>query len=163
VAKVPEIPGTPAEIIAANPQRYFILRTDSTVYHMSGIALSQDKKELTCMLEGVPIEHLLHLQNGINGKMRYKRTKTDLPVLNEVHLYIAPDSTAIYGSMYTLELDKIQKIEVLEKDHGRTTRSWILGSLGVTVAVTGAAVLVFAAALGPHPFQFTLPQNFLHP
>jgi hypothetical protein len=141
VAKASEVPATSAEIITANPKRYFILRTGTKAYSMDSVVLSHDKKELTCTLDRLPDAHKLHLQNGINGKMRYKPTETGAPVLNEVHLYIPGDSDVMAGRYYALALNKIQKIEVLEKDNKRTKRSHVLGGWGIAVGVT-AVVLV---------------------
>ncbi|HEY4323144.1 MAG TPA: hypothetical protein VGN20_04140 [Mucilaginibacter sp.] len=145
VAKAPDVAVTPAEIVQANPQRYFILRAGTSAYCMNNVVLSQDKKTLTCTLDSLPDEHKLHLKNGINGKMRYKRTRAEAPILNEVHLFVTPDPFAVAGARYTLVLEKVQKVEFLEKDKGRTTKSYILGGVVVTTLV--AVVVISIAAL----------------
>ena len=68
-----------------------------------------------------------------------------LPVLDEVHFYIQPDSVAVPG-MYNLQLSQIQKIEVIEKDKKRTTTSYILGTIGITLGALALPILIYIAA-----------------
>jgi len=121
-----------------NTKRYFILRSGSSAYYMNNIVLSKDRQSLTCSLQALPKEHTLHLHNGRGGTMRFKIAKPEAAVVNEVHLYIPWDSTAVAGKSYSLSLNRVMKIEVLEKDKGRTTLSYVLGGL----AITGGAILV---------------------
>ena len=122
-------------------KRYFILREGSHAYYMDQIQLSADHKIITCVLDTLAPEHKLHLERGMNHHLRYKKHNPDhLGVLNEVHLYIQPDSPLTLGP-YSLQLDQVQKIEVLQKDPKRTANSYVLGTLGFTA---GVAVLVTA-------------------
>ena len=123
--------------------RYFILRNGSDAYYMKHRQFNPDHTILTCTLDTLPPEHKLHLVNGINGKQRYKNNPTNVEILNEVHLYIQPDNTAIPGQ-YSLALSQVQKIEVIQKDRKRTTNSYVIGALGFTI---GSAALVFAIIL----------------
>jgi hypothetical protein len=152
ISKTPKNTATPDNIVQANPQRYFILRSGSNAYYMNNIVLSSDRKSLTCTLENLPPEHQLHLRSGRAGHMRYKKYKPEAVVLNEVHLYIQQDNTTGAGNSYTLFLDKVQKIEVLEKDKGRTTTSYILGGLGYTVGALVVATVIIIATKSSCPF-----------
>jgi hypothetical protein len=129
-----------------NQNRYFILRTPSQALYMRNIVLSEDRKTLTCNLDALLPEHQLHLGKG-KGNMRYK----DAFVLNEVHMYIANDSVLSKGS-YTLSLDQIQKIEVIEKDRKRTTNSYVIGAIGFTLGAVGVAAIIIAATKSSCPF-----------
>lgn len=131
--------------------RYFVLRSGSSSYYMKGIALSGDKKIIQCTLDSLPPEHKWHLQNGFKGKMRYKKTPEQLPILNEVHLYISQDNLIKPGD-YTLQVEKVQKIEVLEKDKGRTTGSYVIGALGYTLGAVAVAAIIVAATKSSCPF-----------
>ena len=125
--------------------RYFILRSGSDAFYMSKPVLSADQKTLECNLETLSSFNKLHLSEGKHGNMRYKEgNPEDISVLNEVHFFIVPDNTAVLGK-YTLALDKVQKIEVIEKDKKRTTRSYILGSMGITGGILTIALIIFAA------------------
>ena len=132
--------------------RYFILRNGSQSFYMKNIALSTDKKTLDCALEPLPTNHLLHLVNGRNGNMRYKKgTPEDLGVLNEVHIYMQPDNSTSTGN-YTLQLDKVQKIEIIEQDKGRTTASYVVGAIGYTLAAAALVTVIIAALKSSCPF-----------
>jgi len=136
----------------ANIKRYFILRSGSDAYYMSNIMLSKDRKSLTCLLQALPEEHTLHLRNGRGGNMRFKIAKPEAVVVNEVHLYIAGDSAAVAGRSYFLSLNKVMKIEVLEKDKGRTTASYILGGLAITGGALFVAGIIVLATKSSCPF-----------
>ncbi|MGE5107210.1 MAG: hypothetical protein ACM3H8_06680 [Sphingobacteriales bacterium] len=131
--------------------RYFVLRSGESSFYMKGVKLSSDKQTLQCILDSLPPEHQLHLSKGIRGNMRYKNTPAQLPVLNEVHLYIAQDNLIKAGD-YTLTLDKVQKIEVLEKDRKRTTNSYVIGALGYTLGAFAVVGIIIAATKSSCPF-----------
>lgn len=71
-------------------------------------------------------------------------------MLNEVHFYITPDTVPKFGK-YTLDLNKVQKIEVIEKDKKRTTGSYVLGGL----IITSVIILITAAISGISSTLFT--------
>ncbi len=132
--------------------RYFILRNGSEFFYMSNAILNQDHKTLECILDSVSPYNKLHLTNGRKGKMQYqKSTITDLNVLNEVHFYIAPDTVPKFGK-YTLDLNKVQKIEVIEKDKKRTTNSYVIGALGYTIGALAVVTIIIAATKSSCPF-----------
>lgn len=133
--------------------RYFILRSGSQAYYIDDIVLSDDRKIMQCTLDTLPNIHQLYLTRGRRGKMQYKvRDPVDMNVLNEVHFYIAPDNSLTAGA-YTLQLDQVQKIEVIEKDRKRTTASYILGGLAIGVGATAAIGIIAAASYTPPPTQ----------
>ena len=106
--------------------RYFVLRNGSAEFHMKDITLSADQKTLECTLEELSPDHQLHLVKGHKGRMQYKKHKIeDLGVTNEVHLYIPQDATAVPGS-YSLLLDNVEKIEVLQHGFERERRTVML-------------------------------------
>jgi hypothetical protein len=144
VAMPPDVAATPAGIIQANPQRYYVLRTGSNAFSMNNIALSKDEQALTCVLDTLPPEHKLHLHKGREGNMHYKRSGPEAAVITEVHLYVPQDTAANIGATYTLALNHIQKIEVLEKDKQRTSTSYVFG--GVLI-VAGAVVVLLSIAV----------------
>jgi hypothetical protein len=128
--------------------RYFILRNGDSALSMRDISMSADKKALTTMLDTLPQYHQQYLKPGHKARnFRYK-SKTGEFVLNEVHLYIPPDSLAKAGSSYVIDLNKIQKMEVLKKDAARTTGSYIVGFVFLGVAVLAVGIVIFAASGG---------------
>jgi hypothetical protein len=133
-------------------RRYFVLRSGSYAYYMSNLSLSDDKTVLKTTLDSLPPDHQLHLRRGHrNGNLQYKKGTSESWVLDEVHLYIKDDALAKPGS-YTLSLDKVQKIEVIEKDKGRTTGSYVIGALGFTLGSLVVAAIIVAATKSSCPF-----------
>ncbi len=133
-------------------ERYFILRNGSESFYMKNAILNADQKTMDCILDTLPFYHHLHLVNGRNGKMKYRKDNNmDLQVLNEVHFYIQPDNAAAPGH-YKLQLDKIQKIEVIEKDKKRTTNSYVIGALGYTIGALAIVTIIIAATKSSCPF-----------
>ncbi len=129
--------------------RYFVLRTGSEAYYMKNMVLSADRKTLDCRLGSLPSEHKLYFPNGSKSKMRYN--SGDINVLTEVHVYIAQDKPISVGS-YTLALDRIQKIEVIEKDKKRTTNSYVIGAVGYTLGAFATAAIIYVATKSSCPF-----------
>lgn len=132
--------------------RYFILRNGSNAYNMSNILVSEDRKSISCHLDTLSQDHMLHLVNGRGGKLRYKPAKPEAAVLNEVHFYIHMDTAARLNSDYVLQLDKVNKVEVIEKNQGKTTASYVLGGLGIAVGVIAVVSIIALATKSSCPF-----------
>ena len=154
ISKSPQNTAKPDTVIPNNSQRYFILRNGDSAYHMSNIVISDDKQSLTCTLDRLTSDHKLHLTRGRNGNMRYLKKTADINVLNEAHVYIQYDSTAIAGNNYMLTFDKIRKIDVLEKDEGRTSKSYVLGGIGIALGVVATFVVTVGVIYALNPWTF---------
>ena len=137
--------------------RFFILRSGTKAYYMKTLSLSDDQKTLSTTLDSLPPDHKLYLKYGRKGKMLYKKN-TDEAVLTEVHLFISKDSTLQTGN-YSLSLDKVQKIEVVEKDKQRTTGSYIIGAIGYTIGAIAVAAIIVAATKSSCPFVSAYTDN----
>jgi hypothetical protein len=132
--------------------RYFVLRNGSEAYNMRQLQISPDHTVLSCTLDTLPAEHKLHLVNGRNRNRRYKKyDRVDLQVLSEVHLYIQPDNKASLGP-YSLALNQVNKIEVIQKDKKRSTNSYVLGALGYTIGISALITAVVLATKSSCPF-----------
>ncbi len=120
--------------------KYFILRSNAQAYAMKNITTSVDEKTLQCNLEELSDDHKLHLTKGRKGKMIYAMAGADedeIKVLNEVHLYVAAD-TISNTSQYFLPLEKVLKMEILQKDKQKTRSSQAAG----TGIIIGASILL---------------------
>lgn len=143
--------------------RFFILRTGGSAYAMKGVSITADRKKLTCTLDTLQQHHSLHLHNGLNGKMRYnKRPEYDSDtyqtnkkemddVLNEVHFFVSEDQPTEYGQ-FTLDLQKINKMEIIQFDKKRTTKSYVIGVVGVSLGALALVAIIVAAAKSSCPF-----------
>lgn len=126
-------------------KRNFILRNGDKAFYMENPLLNADKKTVECTLNALSSFNKLHLTSVMGGKMRYKKHDLgDLSVLNEAHVYIIPDTAATTGK-YSLAINKVNKIEVIEKDKQRTTNSYVLGGLAITAGVAIVLVIIGAA------------------
>lgn len=134
------------------PGRYFILRNGDRTYKMTNININTDKKTLACTLDTLGANHSLHLNNGLKSRMRYqKNNPEEYEVLNEVHLFILQDNNTAMGQ-YTLALENIQKIEVIQFDKERTNSSYVIGAVGYSLGTIALAVIIIAAIKSSCPF-----------
>ena len=132
-------------------KKYFILRNGNGEFAMKDISLTADQSAIQCTLENLPDEHKLHLTKGERGKMIYRNATSQIDetvVLNEVHVYIFPDAGIVPGN-YTIALNQVQKIEVIEKDKEKTKKSHLIGGIGIplgTILVVGGIAAVAASS-----------------
>lgn len=135
--------------------RYFILRNGSESFAMNNVSISTDQKYLQCNLETVPNEHRLYINNGTKGKMNYRKSDDpaadEMGVLNEVHIYITPESNILAGP-YTLALQKVLKAEIIEKDKVKTKRNH---TIGLVVGISSAVVVIAAVVAIIPAIRFT--------
>lgn len=126
-----------------NKNKFFILRNGSESFAMSNISISTDQKTLECNLAVLPYEHRVYVNNSNKNKMIYSKSGNDNEdgsmVLNEVHIYVAADKNITAGP-YTLALDKVNKVEVIEPDLKKTRRSKTTGLI-VGLSAGGAALV----------------------
>jgi hypothetical protein len=142
----------PAVIDSLNiANRDFILRNGNKAYYMKIGAMSEDRKTVKVTLDSLSFIHQVYVNNGPKRNLKYKKTSQQ-GVLNEVHFYIPYDSTIQIPSSYTLALDKVQKIEVIEKDKKRTTNSYVIGAIGYIIGAIVVAAIIIAATKSSCPF-----------
>jgi hypothetical protein len=126
-------------------EKYFILRDTSRAYAMNNVTISPDGQSVQADLASIPDQHMTYVWKPRGEKPRYDKMNEPY-VLNEVHLYMLPDSNMAPGR-YTLPLKNVQATEILEKDKARTTRNHataIILSLVGTAAVI--AIITYAVA-----------------
>ncbi len=133
-------------------RRYFILRNGPHAYYMKDVSLSEDRRSIQCTLDSLPSDHQLYLTRGRSGTMHYKpKNPDDIKVLNEVHFFVTPATSTTIGQ-YVLQLDNIQKIEVIQHDRGRTTVDYVLSSVGGVLGVIIVAAVIALATKSSCPF-----------
>lgn len=141
---------TPSEISELQQNnRYFILRSGPYAFRMKNVQVDSEKQTVRCTLDVLPFEHQLHLRGGVhNGNLQYRASKPERVVVSEVHLYV-PAEKIEYGD-YTLDLRRVENIEIIQKDQGRTIGSYFLGSAVIVGSIAATALLI--AALTSCPF-----------
>ena len=136
-----------------NQNRYFILRSGSEAYYMTKIAFSDDRQTLQCELDILPQIHTLYLSHGGNGKMRYIASQHDDVVLSEVHVFMK-SSDSIHTGPFSMNMNQIQKMDIIEKDKKRTTNSYILGGVIAAATVIPFVFAISAATKVTSPNQY---------
>ncbi len=131
--------------------RYFILLKGSQAFCMKDISLDAKQQTLKCILDTIPPYHQLYLSNKNTGKFNYyKADPLSSTVLSETLIYIRSDTTAVLGQ-YSLQLNNIQKIEIIEKDKKRTTKSSVMV---LTSLAAGLALLIYLIKTPGPSFTF---------
>lgn len=150
--KVSDTTGTAdlASVVSTQPGKYFILRSGNNAFHMQNILLDSNNKTITCTLDRVSQDHLSYLIESRKQGIHYSPAKEG-EVLKEVHIYALQDNQLQYGSSYVLDFNKISKIEVLEKDKGRTTTSTIISTAGIAVTVGLIIATIASSNADPAP------------
>ena len=124
-------------------KKYFVLHSDSAAFGMDKVSITGNDKNIKCILTNLPDIHTLHL--GKNKKLKYKignNEYDETAVLNEVHLYLKPNTVFAIG-FNEISVEKVNKIEVLEKDKQKTHKKHAIG-WGVAAATT---VVIAALAI----------------
>jgi hypothetical protein len=136
------------------PNKYFILHEGIYKYALENITVNDTAMTLSATLSSVDSTHTLYI-NAEGKKYRYKKAGGDpmqLNVLKEVHIYskntLALDTT----KLFTLPLDQIIKIEVIEHDKSRTSSSYAIGGIGITLGIIGIAAIIVALTKSSCPF-----------
>ncbi len=134
-------------------RRYFVLRNGTEeAYSMRNLKLSQDQRTAVVTLDTLSILHQHHLKKGPQRNLKYKKNiPGENSVINEVHLYI-PHNPSINIGIYTLDLNQVQKIEVLQHDKAKTTSSYVIGAVGYTIGAFLVAIAIVAATKSSCPF-----------
>ncbi|MEO8794199.1 MAG: hypothetical protein ABI390_01965 [Daejeonella sp.] len=147
---------SPSEISSLNSSsRYFILRNNDRAYHLMDIQLSSDQQSFTGKLEYLPSNHLVRLNKSKKENYTYSNSNSDKDVLNEVHFYTSatlPATISGSDSVVTVNLNQIDKIEVVEKDKKRTSHSYLIGGIGYSAGALVLAGIIIAATKSSCPF-----------
>lgn len=109
------------------------------------------------VLEGVMVEPHQQLaaysQAPLDGSSKRYRTLDHKVVLNLVHVYISEYELG-EAQLMRIPVAAIQRIDLVEKDTGRTTASYLLGGLGVTAGVFVIVSVVALALKSSCPFVY---------
>lgn len=127
--------------------KYLILRSGYDAYHMENVVLNPDHKSFQCTLGRLSDTHLLYISTDKKKGIPFKQSK-EYAVLNEVHVYTTQEEAFHFDSSYTLDFGKISKIEILEKDKGRTTTSTIISTVEIAAVVAGSIAIIASASSG---------------
>jgi len=137
--------------IYQNKNRYFIIHHQGNSWHATNIMVDSTSQIITCILSPVARNHTLHSENP--DGFRYKSRKGESVVANEVHIYTKEIST--HDSLATISVNDVFKVEVLDKDTGKTIASHVAYTLGILLGTTVLLVALIAALKSSCPFVYT--------
>ncbi|NOT90810.1 hypothetical protein [Ferruginibacter sp.] len=129
--------------------KFFILHSDSAVFSIENISLKDNNTKIKCTLSTLPDNHKLHLPDLENKKLKYRNGKNEYDeseVLNEVHLFLSSNISFKEG-VNEIALDKVAKLEIIEKDKLKTKRSRVKGVIITAVATIGVAAIIINSSL----------------
>ncbi len=139
-------------------QKYYILRNGKEAYAMKNISISDNRENLQCTLEDLPMEHQVYAYNGDNPKLKYKTSVSkeydETMVLDEVHIYVMPGTKTEKGA-YTLPMANVQKAEIIEPDTLKTKKSQTTGTtIAIIATVVGVGLILGIVAASSLAFVF---------
>ncbi|MFD3001552.1 hypothetical protein ACFS7Z_14370 [Pontibacter toksunensis] len=137
---------------AINNKKYFIVSNSSQRLYATNLVLSNDSLKMT--LEDIPPTVNLAYETVNQENQRYKAYKAESNILNEVRL-ILNDGVAIKKGAYSVPLTAINRVDVLDRNSGRTTASYILGTVGVVAGAMVILGVIVALTKSSCPFVYT--------
>jgi hypothetical protein len=131
-----------------NENKFFILRTPTSALALKNIKTNNQDSTISFTPGIVPEEHKLHLVKRKKMEMRFKKSKPESVVLNEVHLYTSSPIYYKIGEVSQLPLNSIYHVEIIQKNKLTTTLNRI--EIGLVIAGILLTVLFFVGlASGP--------------
>ncbi len=129
--------------------KVFILHTSHGVYLLREMVTNVEQQQLTARLDVIPIEHQNYV-NDLTGKYRYQTSNQ--AVLYEVHLYANLEPSVPVGSNVVIPVSQITRMELIERDKGRSSSSTIMAALGITVGSLALISAIVALTKSSCPF-----------
>ena len=131
-------------------QKRYIIHQGDAVYTIQDI--SADSTKISGTLTATD-EDDFYYKKDENKKKKYKKSKEG-NILYEVHIYLNPDSELIAAGYQEIPLNQLNEIHIIDKDKGRTTTSYVLGTLGVIVGVVVIVGVIVALTKSSCPYVY---------
>jgi len=125
----------------------FILHRGDNNYSLKEIAI--DSTNISGTLELTKRSSIYY-----NKKRSLRYNKEEVGILNEVHIYLNKDAEKLKLGQSKIPLTSIKEIRIIEKDTGKTTVSYIFGSIGVTLGVLATALIIVAMIKSSCPYVY---------
>ena len=130
--------------IASMSQRAFIIRSNQGDFLLKNVNVKLDEEELIGMLGPIPEEHQTYIKDKSSNFSYDSETK---PVLQELHLYVPLDPDVKFGSIVTIPISSIEKMEVIERDKKRSTTNSIIYGVGLLILPLVLFFIIFSSQL----------------
>ncbi len=131
---------------------YFIVHNGTNDYYITINDIKTDS--IFGQIGILPEVHKKYFHDDLKQNKPYRYKSKDDMILNEVIIY-ASNISIKSNSQIAIPLNAIDKIEIIDKDSGTTTASWVLGGIGVTVAVLGIIAIIVALTKESCPYIYS--------
>jgi hypothetical protein len=135
---------------AKQENRFFILHSGERAYAITSLQVDQPQKQLDVKLGLLERDHRLYVDNPENR--RYRISKGEAPVLTEIHLYTKDTISFALNEAITIPVDRLTRIELLEKNIASSTTNHILSAVGVTLGLLTVIMVIAIALKSSCPF-----------
>lgn len=142
-------PETKASQLDSLNQKTFIVHSNQGIFLMRNMNLNKEEKEIAATLDEVPPNHKTYI-NDVDRKFKYSKSAPD--VLQEVHLYADLDQSAEVGTEVVIPISDISKIELIERDKGRSDGNTVLVVFGITIGTLAVLATIVALTKSSCPF-----------
>ena len=146
----PEFEQKKTELSQLN-RKYIIIHMHGERYHLLNIELDQDKLELRANYETASPKHNLYSPDA-KQSTRYRSNHGEGVVLNEIHLI--GKNFIIDGNKVTIPFQNLERIDIIEKDSGKTVASHVLGAVAVIGGIFALILIIFALTKSSCPFIY---------
>lgn len=132
----------------AGKAKYIIFHSGYQKWHLSNVTFNEESKEVTGTLDRFDESHNLFEPKPKKSGAVYNPKKSDKTV--EVHLYSDKPITNLLGSQITIPYTDISKVEVYDKDPGRS----VMAVVGITLGVLVLIGVIIALTKSSCPFVY---------
>lgn len=129
--------------------RVFIVQSNKGDFLLTNVKVDIEKEEIEGILANVPALHRVYLNDE---KRRFAYSKPEEPVIYEVHLYTNLKEDMEYGDKLVVPISSLYKIEVIERDKGRSTVGTVTTIIGVTVGALAVMAAIVALTKSSCPY-----------
>jgi hypothetical protein len=136
-------PGSNPKMFDSLMQKTFIVHSDRGIFMLRSMQIFPERETLSGILTDVPEYHKIYL-NDKKGKYKYDKKATQM--LQEVHVYTKLDTSVRIDMSVNIPFKDITRMEVIERDKGKSTGVTILAVVGITIG-TMAVITAIAAAM----------------
>ncbi len=124
-------------------QKTFIVHSNRGIFMLSSMQLFPERETIEGILSEVSENHKMYLNDKTKKYRYYKKAPY---VLEEVHIYTRLDSSVRINNPVSITFRDITKLEVIERDKGKSTGTTVLAVMGITIG-TMAVISAIAVAL----------------
>ncbi|WP_460612084.1 hypothetical protein [Hymenobacter seoulensis] len=139
----------PEELSQLASSKYFIIHEGTETWQLTAPRVVNEQLE---GLRGAVDSTLVKYSKPIQASPRFK-LRDKAAVLNLVHIFISSHQTG-EGQQVSIPLSAVQQLDVVEKDSGKTTVSYVFGTLGVIVGALTVVTIIIALTKSSCPFVY---------